>query len=78
MTRTYTDVNGNNKTLKLVNEFVRFSLWKIDHPPSIIQSWEMHDGYLLHIPKDAWEVLGIKYEDKEQALTLENERPTDC
>ena len=63
-TRTYKDINGNERKLK----FVRDKGWLVEYAKGKYgkaEEWEDDSGSLIQIPSTVWTLLGITYTDKE-------------
>lgn len=65
--RTYTDINYPNMTrrIKFVRTLPRFLQgWHLNSKAiTEIDLWELENGHIIQIPRDAWSLLGIRYFD---------------
>jgi hypothetical protein len=67
ITRTYRDLSGKWRVLEFVKT-AQFVHWHKDHAACFSNIWrDTEDGYLLQIPENAFECLGMPYEDKYEA-----------
>lgn len=61
--RRYRDAHGQVRIAIFLNFTRHLVPWSKVYPQSITARWRLEDGSIVQIPENAWDCLGIDYED---------------